>query len=137
MTTCQGCILIAEDDPDLREALGDYIASLGCKVLLAVDGVEALERLAPSVTPCVIVTDLNMPRLDGAGLVRSIRANGHRGTPIITMSAGSQGAKPANVAAHLDKPFACADLDSTVARLCRGGPACRHGVGLVAPIDDE
>jgi CheY-like chemotaxis protein len=131
--TCQGCIMVVEDDPDLSEVLREHIeARLGCRVVLAVDGVDALSRLdgAEVVPPCLILADLNMPRLDGVGLARCIRSSERHGdTHIITMSADPRRARPAEAELHLDKPFAFADLAAIVGPRCRGGPARQRGPG--------
>src|SRR6266702_8392791 len=65
---CKGCILVVDDDPDLRNALTECFEALGCTVVAAVDGVHAVECLGDSLKPCLALLDLNMPRLDGAGL---------------------------------------------------------------------
>jgi CheY-like chemotaxis protein len=126
--SCQGRVLVVEDDPDIRELLRDLIAGLGCNVALAADGVDALAQLerAGADSPCVIIADLNMPRLGGVGLVRRVRTGLHGRTPIVTMSAEPFRERPAEVELHLDKPFDFGSLATTLGRLCRGGPArCR------------
>jgi CheY-like chemotaxis protein len=125
---CQAFILVVEDDAASRDALREHLEGLGCRVMVAVDGVDALERLRHSAQPCLILADLNMPRLDGVGLVRRVRADdGDESTPIVTMSAEPRRERPRHTEAHLQKPFTFADLDPVIARLCRGGPA-RHRV---------
>jgi len=124
---CEGCVLIVEDDRDLRDVLREHIeARLGCRVVVAVDGVEALTYLnAPdAVSPCVIVSDLNMPRLGGVGLVRCVRSMSHHdGARIVTMSGERQREQPPEVELHLDKPFSFTTLAATITSACRGGPA--------------
>ncbi|MFL5263529.1 MAG: response regulator [Anaeromyxobacteraceae bacterium] len=123
--SCQGRVLVVEDDPDIREVLRDLIGGLGCRVVLAADGVDALAQLerAGAASPCVIIADLNMPRLGGVGLVRRVRTGRHVGTPIVTMSAEPLRERPAHVELHLDKPFDFGALAATIGRLCPGGPA--------------
>lgn len=127
---CRGGVLVVEDDPDLREVIGEHLAELGCRVTLAGDGVEALEWLRGAYVPCLILTDLNMPNLDGVGLLRRIRAGGSdraADIAIVTMSAAEPRDDAAgSIEAHLKKPFMLPDLDAIVGSLCRGGPArCR------------
>lgn len=66
-------VLVAEDDPIIRMLLKALLERRGLRVLPAADGVEALELFqlhAEEVS--LVITDLNMPRLDGPGLVRRL-----------------------------------------------------------------
>ena len=65
-------ILIAEDEPDLREALATALSNEGFKVLPAADGEEAL-NLALAEHPDLIMLDLHMPKLDGHGVLKGLR----------------------------------------------------------------
>jgi CheY-like chemotaxis protein len=126
--SCQGLILVVEDDPDIAEVLRNHIESLGCRVVVASDGVSGFETLGRSVPPCLILSDLGMPNLDGVGLLRQVREHtSHRSLPVVSMSAEPHRERPPNVEAHLDKPFALAEIDPIIARLCRGGPARTRG----------
>jgi DNA-binding response OmpR family regulator len=109
-------ILVVEDDPDIREML---IACLSqdAEVEGAVDGQEALERLARGPTPSVLLLDLRMPRLSGEGLLRAMELSPAR-PPVVTMSACTHEAPPGS-SAHLDKPFAIEDAIAVLRRVCR------------------
>ena len=136
---CQGCILVVEDDADLREAIRQHVERLGCRVLVAGDGEAALDRLEDSIPaqPCLILADVNMPRLGGVELARAVRAGNCRcssTTPVVTMSAETRHEQPPGTEAHLGKPFAARDLDLTVARLCRGGPAPNRVAASGPPV---
>jgi two-component system chemotaxis response regulator CheY len=80
------------------------------QVLLACDGKEAVSKLSGSPVHMVI-TDLNMPNLDGIGLIRAIRANAsYRFIPIIMLTTESQGSKKeegksAGATGWIVKPF--------------------------------
>lgn len=65
-------VLIADDDPAIRKALGRLARGCGFETLLAEDGVEALAICRKQV-PDIIVTDLHMPRLGGPKLVEMLR----------------------------------------------------------------
>lgn len=67
-------ILVVEDDPDQRSILDLMCRTAGYEVLLAEDGVEALKVLSANL-PDLILTDLMMPRMDGATLVGRIKAD--------------------------------------------------------------
>jgi YesN/AraC family two-component response regulator len=65
-------ILLAEDEPDLRMTLRDFLTMKGYEVLEARDGLEALE-LAQRHPVDVVLTDLRMPKLDGLELLKALR----------------------------------------------------------------
>jgi len=80
-------ILLVEDDTDTRYALAMLFELEGFEVIPAADGQEAY-LLAASKEPDLIVTDINMPRVNGLELIRLIKRNGQlAGVPIVAMSA--------------------------------------------------
>jgi CheY-like chemotaxis protein len=58
-------VLIVEDNPDLREGLGDLLEAEGYAVAGAANGQEALARLQSEPPPCLILLDLMMPVMNG------------------------------------------------------------------------
>ncbi len=83
-------ILVAEDHPDSREAMGALLEAFGFQVLLAVDGVEAID-LARRNVPDLILMDIMMPTLDGLEATRRLRDFPEtRRIPIITLTALDQ-----------------------------------------------
>ena len=80
-------ILLVEDDADTRFALAMLFELEGFEVINAADGEEAFLR-AIIEYPDLIVTDINMPKVDGLDLIKMIREDGRIGSvPIIAMSA--------------------------------------------------
>lgn len=67
-------ILAVDDSASVRKFVLLSLKSKGFRVLSAQDGMEALEILA-SEPVSLVITDLNMPNLDGFGLIKSIREN--------------------------------------------------------------
>ena len=65
-------ILVVDDEPDIRDVLGEVFVEEGYRVHRAADGQEAL-TLAAQEPPDVVVSDIRMPRMDGLDLDR-IRA---------------------------------------------------------------
>lgn len=66
----QRTILVVDDE--YRDHLVDHYTAQGCKVVEAVDGQDAIDKLQAGLRPDVILTDLTMPRVDGNGLVEWI-----------------------------------------------------------------
>jgi CheY-like chemotaxis protein len=64
---CERVVLVVDDDPAIREALADLLGEEGYRVVTAMNGVEALDKLRePSqARPCVILLDLMMPLMNG------------------------------------------------------------------------
>lgn len=114
-------VLIVEDEAPIAEALSLIIADAGYSPMVARHGLEALE-MARARRPALVITDLMMPRLDGAGLVAALRADAAaNGTgaapPIILMTAANiQLASQAGADAVLRKPFDIADVEALLRR---------------------
>ena len=80
-------ILLVDDDPSLVKLFSLAMRKSGFEVLMAADGVQGLE-VALRSRPDLVVADLNMPRLDGWGLLRAMRADHRLGeTPLVFLSA--------------------------------------------------
>jgi CheY-like chemotaxis protein len=58
------CVLIVEDDDDVREFMELLISTSGYETMAAADGLEALEKMRQR-RPCMVFLDLQMPRMDG------------------------------------------------------------------------
>ena len=80
----RGRILIVDDEPDVRELLRDFLASVGDEVATAASGADALE-VVPVFLPDVILTDLLMPGMSGADLFDALRGAGVT-VPVILIS---------------------------------------------------
>jgi signal transduction histidine kinase/DNA-binding response OmpR family regulator/anti-sigma regulatory factor (Ser/Thr protein kinase) len=114
----RGRVLLADDNADLR----DHVARLlrpYWDVTAVVDGREALDRALAEQFDLVL-TDVMMPRLDGFGLIRALRADGRtRDVPIVVLSArAGEEASVEGLAAGADdylvKPFSARDLTARV-----------------------
>lgn len=103
-------LLIADDSASQRAILRHVLASAGFAVVEAVDGVEALAKLE-TVTPALIVTDKNMPGIDGIALVRAVRAmKKHQTLPILLLTTETDAqakaeAREAGATGWIAKPF--------------------------------
>ena len=79
------CILVVEDEPVIRELMAILLEEEGYTVVQAADGLEALETVARHPVDLVL-SDVKMPRLDGAALAHQLRAQAPP-LPVILMSA--------------------------------------------------
>ncbi|HZH59149.1 MAG TPA: response regulator transcription factor [Metabacillus sp.] len=80
-------VLVVDDDKEIREAIEIYLKNEGLTVLLASDGVEAIERLQENEVHLIIL-DVMMPRMDGISATFKIREQ--KNIPIIILSAKSE-----------------------------------------------
>ena len=81
-------VLIADDEEDQRNGLASLVSSWGFTVETAADGQEALEKLT-AFPAHVLVTDLNMPRMDGFQLLEKLAVDGPGPTAIVLTAFGS------------------------------------------------
>ncbi|MBD3761127.1 response regulator [Sphingomonadaceae bacterium G21617-S1] len=80
-------ILTVDDSAFIRKLLRVTLVGQGFDVAEAEDGVAALEWLAAHDRPDLMITDINMPRMDGFGLVEAVRAERcHDTMPILVLS---------------------------------------------------
>jgi CheY-like chemotaxis protein len=113
-------VLIAEDEAFTAMALVDELERLGHTVRDAPDGAVALQILQ-DFTPDVVVTDLMMPNVDGAGLIRSLRARSGPTIPVVLITGVPQVKLPDGLAydAYLGKPVDYRALGRLIERLAR------------------
>jgi PAS domain S-box-containing protein len=101
-------VLVAEDDPDLRDALVDLLQSHGYQVVAVADGQQALARLHGASLPRLMIIDLAMPILDGWGVLAERERDATlRSLPVIVVS-GQRDVAERVAAAHatfLPKPL--------------------------------
>jgi DNA-binding NtrC family response regulator len=81
-------VLIVDDEESQRDPLSKMISAWGFNVETAVDGVEAIEKLA-TFSANVIVTDLMMPRMDGFELMKRLGADGNMPPAIVLTAFGN------------------------------------------------
>lgn len=115
-------ILAVDDSPTIRALVSRALKAAGFEVFLASDGVEGVGALEDA-DPHLIITDINMPRLDGFGLIESVRTNAHYGgVPILVLTTESGAdlkarARAAGATGWIVKPFDDAQLISIIDRV--------------------
>ncbi len=114
-------ILIAEDSAAVRKFITLALKIKGYKVIPAVDGMDALEKL-PTEHIDMLVTDLNMPNIDGLKLIKTIRESAeYKDLPIIILSSLSKdedinAGLSAGANSYLIKPFNTKRIQYEVAK---------------------
>ena len=88
MTEQMPHILICDDEPDLREMVGEYLEKRGYSVTLAEHGVDLQSKLEDGANADVILLDINMPGEDGLSVLRRLR--GERNVAVIMLTAAGE-----------------------------------------------
>lgn len=125
-------VLLVEVDRNGRLLLVKWLEQAGFRVAQAHNGLQALER-AVETTPDVVVTDLNIPGIDGFELTRRLRQNpSTRDVPVLAItgyaafSADASRAYRAGCDAVLAKPCTADELETAIRRLIGDGRGARQ-----------
>lgn len=117
-------IMTVDDSASVRQMVSFTLANAGYEVVEAVDGQDALAKLdGRSVS--MVITDLNMPNLDGIGLIKAVRAtSSYKYIPIVMLTTESQtekkqAGKAAGATGWIVKPFKPEQLLAVVAKVLR------------------
>jgi len=103
-------IMTADDSASIRQMVSFTLSQAGYEVMAAKDGKDALSQLNGSSVH-MLITDLNMPNMDGIQLIREVRSNpAYKFMPIIMLTTESQAekkqeAKAAGATGWIVKPF--------------------------------
>ncbi len=115
-------VLTVDDSRTMRDMLKVALIDAGYRVVQAVDGMHGLEVLRNEV-PTLIITDINMPRLDGFGFIERVRTDPRLlGVPILVLTTESSSekkgqARRAGATGWIVKPFDSGKLVDVVRRL--------------------
>ncbi len=116
-------ILAADDSASMRQVISFTLKRAGYEVVTANDGNDAAAKLDTDGPFDLVLTDLNMPGMDGVGLIRAVRAHcRHRFVPVVMVTTESAAAKKAEGKAAgatgwIVKPFQPQQLVAVVAKL--------------------
>lgn len=119
-------VLVVDDEPSVRALYMDALLETGHRVEAVADGAEALARLQMGVVPCVVLSDLRMPRMDGWELSRAVADDPQLSSVPVVVLTGDRMLSFISPAG--DKPFAAAELDALVERSCRLHRVAPHGI---------
>jgi chemosensory pili system protein ChpA (sensor histidine kinase/response regulator) len=111
-------VLIVDDSVSVRQSLAELIEEGGYEPVLARDGVEAVDALRKKL-PSIVLSDMEMPRMNGLELVSYIRATHGQDLPVVmitsrTMQKHRQQAMDAGADLYVTKPFSEDDLLSSI-----------------------
>ena len=117
-------ILAVDDSPSMRKMVSFTLTGAGYQVVEAVDGIDAYEK-TQNKTLDIVLTDQNMPRLDGLGLTRKLREHPQfKTTPILMLTTESsdlmkQAGRAAGATGWLVKPFDPARLLDVIKKVIK------------------
>ncbi|MGO9898204.1 MAG: response regulator [Solirubrobacteraceae bacterium] len=116
-------VLLVDDSRTILMSLSAVLTKSGYTVETAPDGTDALAKVTAGLRPAVILTDLNMPKMDGITFIREVRkVSGVRFTPILMLTTESQQtkraeAKAAGASGWIVKPVQPKDLLAVLAQV--------------------
>ena len=119
-------IMTVDVSPSMRMLLRAALTDMGYRVLEAEDGVHALDTLdgvTAETAPDLVITDINMPRMDGFGLIEALRRQpDHRNLPILVLTTESSDekkarAREAGATGWIVKPFNPEKLAAAIRRV--------------------
>lgn len=119
-------VLVVEDSPTQREIIIDLLQGSGLTVMIATDGMEALQHMQEAACPDLVVLDIVMPRMNGYEVCRKLKTDPKtQNVPVVMCSSKGEefdrywGMKQ-GADAYIVKPFQPKELLATVKQLLRG-----------------
>jgi twitching motility two-component system response regulator PilH len=110
-------VLVVDDEPSVRELYVDALAEAGHRVEAAGSGSDALDRLRHGGSPCVVLSDVRMPGMDGWDLAREVARDPQLNSIPVVVLTGDRMLSYTSPAR--DKPYAADELRMLVERSCR------------------
>ncbi len=119
-------VLVVDDSVSMRQMVSFTLTGAGYEVVEAGDGKEAVDKLNGGAKPNLVITDLNMPNMDGIALIKAIRGMApHKFTPILMLTTESSDAKKkegqgAGATGWVVKPFNPEQMLATIKKVMPG-----------------
>lgn len=115
------CVLVVDDEADIRETLREAVEMVGCTAVLAANGADALKLLRES-TPCLMILDLIMPVMTGEELLEIVRQQPALAELPVLISTSAPQRAPAGIPV-LPKPIDLGAFWAWIRRNCHCGAA--------------
>jgi CheY-like chemotaxis protein len=116
------CVLVVDDDKEIREGLVELLEESGCVAVGAENGLKAMEVLKSRQDTCLIFLDLSMPVMDGnAFREEQVKYEALRDIPVVLISAFSElrrESKALHVDGYMQKPLDAGRVINTARRYC-------------------
>ena len=115
-------ILVVDDSVSIRQSIRYTLEKSGYNVVEAEDGIVGLQKLR-EFTVHLVITDVNMPNMDGLTMIKKVRAESpHKFVPILVLTTESQGSmvkegKKAGATGWIVKPFNNTKLIETIKKV--------------------
>ncbi|MBF0567720.1 MAG: response regulator [Nitrospirae bacterium] len=115
-------IMIVDDDKTTRKILGLYLTTKGHQPVFAENGLDAIEKLASNEVD-IIMTDLNMPYMDGLELTKQLKNNpAFQSIPILMLTTETDDdekskANDAGINAYMVKPVSAETVDTMIRQM--------------------
>jgi len=119
-------VLVVDDSVSMRQMVTFTLKGAGFEVVEAGDGKEAVAKLNGGAKPNLVITDLNMPNMDGISLIKEIRSMAaHKFTPVLMLTTESAGDKKkegqsAGATGWIVKPFNPDQMLATIKKVLPG-----------------
>ncbi len=119
-------VLVVDDSVSMRQMVSFTLTGAGYEVVEAGDGKEAVDKLNGGAKPNLVITDLNMPNMDGIALIKAVRGMPtHKFTPILMLTTESSDAKKkegqsAGATGWVVKPFNPEQMLATIKKVLPG-----------------
>lgn len=116
-------VLIVDDSSAIRQSISFVLQQSGYDIVEGCDGVDGLDKLGSAGAVDLIITDVNMPNMDGITFIRKVREKAEwKFLPIIVLTTESQGSKmnegkEAGATGWIVKPFSAEKLLSVVKKV--------------------
>ncbi len=119
-------VLVVDDSVSMRQMVTFTLKGAGYEVVEAGDGKEAVAKLNGGAKPNLVITDLNMPNMDGIELIKEIRSMAaHKFTPVLMLTTESADSKKkegqsAGATGWIVKPFNPDQMIATIKKVLPG-----------------
>ncbi len=120
VSKCQRCVLVVEDDHDIRESIVEMLKFEGYEVDSATNGKEALDKINNFSKPCLVLLDMMMPIMNGREFLDHVMKSADLAPiPIIVVSAVADKVNTQGAQGYIKKPVDIDAVLKVVSQHCR------------------